>query len=162
MSSHRRTNRWTAPKIYFVSITGLTYLLIAIVLLMPASCRSTGDGATIDRHNPEAVVRAYFAAWNRNDISAQKSFMVSSYANANWYMEPVDTVTVVSVQLLDEKIARLWSEGDAKTTRVYLIVFDYKPRGRGLSMERGRYTWTYVLTWDAGRDSWLVSNYGAG
>lgn len=90
------------------------------------------------------------------------SAAVSSYANANWHSESVDRVTVVSLRLLDEKTARLWSAGDVNTTRVYLIVFDYNPGGRGLSMERGRYTWTYVLTWDAGRDSWLVSNYGTG
>ena len=145
-----------------MSISGLTFLLSAIVLLMPAGCRSTRESATIDRHNPEAVVRAYFDAWNRNDISAQKSFMVSTYANANWYTESADTVTVVSVQLLDEKTAGLWLAGDVNTIRMYLIVFDYNPHGRGLSMERGRYNWTYVLTWDAGRDSWLISNYGAG
>lgn len=76
--------------------------------------------------------------------------------------EPVDSVRVISCSLLDEKTSRASSPGSAETTRVYLVTFDYKPTGRGFSMAPGRYTWTYTLTWDATRESWLISNYGAG
>jgi hypothetical protein len=120
----------------------------------------TVTATTIDRSDPDATLRAYFAAWNRNDTTAQKSFMVAQYADLGWYPEPVESVTVISAQLLDEKSALLWSTGAADTTRVYRVVFDYNPRGGGFSMEHGRYTWTYVLTRDAKRGSWLISNYG--
>ncbi len=78
------------------------------------------------------------------------------------FPKPVDSLSVLSIRLLDQKTAGLWSSNSSDTTRVYLVVFDYQPEGRGFSMERGRYTWTYTLTWDAKRDSWLISNCGAG
>jgi hypothetical protein len=88
--------------------------------------------------------------------------MAAQHANAVWYPEPVESVKLVSTKLLDEKTARSWSTGSPDSTRVYLVVFDYNPRGRGFSMERGRYTWTYVLTWNPQSQSWLISDYGAG
>ena len=142
---------------YFAS-----FLLAAIVVFLSMTCRSVSGSAILNRREPGPVLRAYFAAWNRNDTAAQKSFMTAQYAHANWYPEPVESVTVVSTKLLDEKTARLWSTVTPESRRVYLVVFDYNPRGRGFSMERGRYTWTYVLTWNAQRRSWLISNYGAG
>jgi hypothetical protein len=142
---------------YFAS-----FVLVAIVVFWSMTYRSVSGSARLNRREPGAVLRAYFAAWNRNDTAAQKSFMAAQYASANWYPEPVESVRVVSAKLLDEKTARLWSTDAPKSRRVYLVVFDYNPRGRGFSMERGRYTWTYVLTWSAQRRSWLISNYGAG
>ena len=131
-------------------------------MFMPMTYRSVGGSTRLNRRDPGVVLRAYFAAWNRNDTAAQKSFMTAQYAHANWYPEPVESVTVVSTKLLDEKTARLWSTVTPESRRVYLVVFDYNPRGRGFSMERGRYTWTYVLTWNTQRRSWLISGYGAG
>jgi hypothetical protein len=142
---------------YFAS-----FLLAAVVVFLSMTYRSVTGSASLNRREPDAVLRAYFAAWNRNDTAAQKSFMTARYAGVNWYPEPVESVRVVSTKLLDEKTARLWSTAAPESRRVYLVVFDYNPRGRGFSMERGRYTWTYVLTWSAQRRSWLVSNYGAG
>ena len=140
-------------------ISFASFLLACVAMFAPATVSGSGR---VNRRDPGAVLRAYFAAWNRNDEAAQKSFMAAHYANANWYPEPVDSVRLVSNKLLEAKSARLWSTGAADSTRVYLVVFDYSPRGRGFSMERGRYTWTYVLTWDAQRRSWLISSYGAG
>ena len=142
---------------YFAS-----FLLAAIVVFMPMTYRSVGGSTRLNRRDPGVVLRAYFAAWNRNDTAAQKSFVAAQYASANWYAEPVESVRLVSTKLLDKKTARLWSTVAPDTTRVYLVVFDYNPRGRGFSMQRGRYTWTYVLTWNAQRRSWLISSYGAG
>ena len=137
-------------------------LLAAVALFMPTTHLSVSGSTRLNRRDAGAVLRAYFAAWNRNDTATQKSLMTAQYANASWYPEPVESVAVVSTKLLDEKTAHLWSTGASESTRVYLVVFDYNPRGRGFSMERGRYTWTYVLTFDAQRRSWLISNYGAG
>jgi hypothetical protein len=142
---------------YFTSI-----LIGAMVLFIPTTYRSVSGSTRLNRRDHGAVLRAYFAAWNRNDTAAQKSFMAAQYASANWYAEPVESIKLVSTKLLDEKTARLWSTVAPDSTRVYLVVFDYNPRGRGFSMERGRYTWTYVLSWNTQRRSWLISSYGAG
>jgi len=146
-----------------MTVTSFTSFVLAFVaLLVFPTCRSHNSLPLVDRRDSDAVLQAYFAAWNRNDTVSQKSFMTATYADADWYAEPADSVTVVSVKRLDEKTARLWSTGAPDVTHVYLVVFDYNPHGRGLSMERSRYIWTYTLTWDAARASWLISNYGAG
>ena len=137
------------------------WLLLLVSFLAPsAACTTTGGSAAVDRQKPEAVLRAYFNAWNRNDLLLQKSFMTTNYVGLA--REPVDSVRVLSIRLLDAKTSRLWSSGSPDATRAYIVVFDYKPTGRGFSMDGGRYTWTYTLTWDASRNSWLISNYGAG
>src|SRR5438105_2887369 len=128
--------------------TSLLLIVWAALFMLPRGCR-TSSSLTVDRRNPDSVLRAYFAAWSRNDTATEKSFMTSNYAKTTWYPEPVDSVTVPSIRLLDEKSARLWSSGSPDTARVYLVDFDYRPKGRGFSMERGRYRWTYTLTWDA-------------
>jgi hypothetical protein len=142
---------------YFTS-----FLLAAILVLAPLTHPSVSGSTRVNRSDPGVVLRAYFAAWNRNDVAAQKSFMTAQHANLDWYPEPVKSVRLVSTKLLDEKTARLWSTGSPDSTRVYLVVFDYNPRGRGFSIERGRHTWTYTLTWNPQRQSWLISDYGAG
>jgi hypothetical protein len=146
-----------------MTVTSFTSFVLAFVALSVfPTCRSNSGSPFVDRRDPDAVLQAYFAAWNRNDTVSQKSFMTVSYSDTDWDEQPVDSLTVVSAKLLDEKSARLWSTGPPDVTRVYLVVFDYNPRGHGFSMQRGRYTWTYTLTWDAARASWLISNYGAG
>ena len=146
-----------------MTVTSFTSFVLAFVALSVfPTCRSNNGSSFVDRRDSDAVLQAYFAAWNRNDTVSQKSFMTASYSDTDWYGEPVDSITVVSAKRLDEKSARLWSTGAPDVTRVYLVVFDYSPHGRGFSMEPGRYPWTYILTWDAARASWLISSYGAG
>src|SRR5947208_258144 len=137
------------------------FVLAFVASSVFSTCRSNNGSPSVDRRDSDAVLQAYFAAWNRNDSVSQKSFMLSSYTDTDLYPEPVDAITVVSAKQLDDKSARLWSTGAPDTTRVYLVVFDYNPHGHGFSMERGRYIWTYILTWDAARASWLISSYGA-
>ena len=156
------TPRWAARKTSMLIRCFTSLLLAAVAVCMPATHLSVGGSTRLNRRDAGAVLRAYFAAWNRNDTATQKSLMAAQYANADWYPEPVESVRLVSTKLLDEKTARLWSTGAAESTRVYQVVFDYHARGPGFSMARGRYTWTYVLTLDAQRRSWLISNYGAG
>ena len=68
--------------------------------------------------------------------------------------EPVDSIRILSL---------VPNESASTTTRVYSVSFEIKfTGGRSISMEDGRYYWTYTLNWDSRRDSWLVSNYGAG
>jgi hypothetical protein len=125
--------------------------LLVPLLVLSATCRTTNNFATVERHNPEEVLRAYFDAWAHNDTERQKSFMTKNYAGL--VREPVDSLRVVSVTPVDSASA---------TTRVYAVSFEIKFNGQGVSMDSGRYNWRYTLTWDATGDSWLISNYGAG
>ncbi len=126
-------------------------LLILAVALTIASCSPRGLPTGVDRSDPEAVLQAYFSAWARGDLTAQVSFMGPNYAGLD--AEPVDSLQLVTVQLLSAPSA---------SERTYRVVFDIKVKGAGLSMRSGRYDWTYYLTWDAARGSWLMTNYGAG
>jgi hypothetical protein len=127
-------------------------LLAGALLLMSSACQSMRSSPLVDRHHPEAVLRAYFAAWARNDTEAQASFMTTRYARLA--DEPVDSLRVLSVTP---------ASAESPTTRVYAVSFEIAfNRGSSLSMENGRYNWTYTLTWDASHDTWLIANYGAG
>jgi Domain of unknown function (DUF4829) len=78
--------------------------------------------------------------------------MTPQYANLT--SEPVESLRLLSLKP---------ASGDSLTTRVYAVVFEITFKGgRSISMENGRYSWTYTLTWDQSRDSWLIANYGAG
>jgi len=130
----------------------LVALVLECALLMTSACQSTRTSPAVDRHDLEAVLRAYFAAWARNDTDARTSFMIAT--RASWAREPVDSLRVLSVKPVD---------GASPTTRVYSVSFEVTfTGGRSVSMENGRYNWTYSLTWDATKDSWLIANYGAG
>src|SRR4030095_11749317 len=127
-------------------------LVLECALLMTPACQSTRSSPAVDRHDPEAVLRAYFAAWARNDTDAQTSFMIPS--RASWAHEPVDSLRVLSITPVD---------GASPTTRSYSVSFEVTFKGgRSVSMENGRYNWTYSLIRDATNDSWLIANYGAG
>jgi len=105
---------------------------------------------TFDRHNPESVLRGYFDAWGRNDWSAQKSFMDQKYAPMS--PEPVDSIHILQIKV----------SGSSATEQNYQVLFEIRVKGQGISMYSGKYQWDYYLTWDASRDSWLITNYGAG
>jgi Domain of unknown function (DUF4829) len=130
----------------------MAFLLAGALLLTSSACQSTRSSPAVDRHDPEAVLRAYFAAWARNDTEAQMSFMTGNYAGLAH--EPVNSLRVLSVTP---------APAESPGTRVYAVSFEVNFNGgRSVSMENGRYNWTYTLTWDARRDTWLIANYGAG
>jgi hypothetical protein len=133
--------------------TYLTALLLGCAALVTsAACQSTRSSPTVDRRDPDAVLNAYFAAWARNDTIAQTSFMTPNYAGLA--REPVESLRVLNITPAD---------GASATKRVYAVTFEVRFKGgRSVSMESGHYNWTYTLTWNATRDSWLVANYGAG
>ncbi len=124
-------------------------LLIVALALGLVSCSSAGPA--VDRHDPEAVLRAYFAAWQRGDWSAQASFMDDNYAGMD--PEPLESLYLVEIVPLP---------APSSNERLYRVVFDIRVKGQGVSMRSGRYDWSYYLAWDAGRGSWLITNYGAG
>ena len=127
-------------------------LLLCGSLLTYAACQSTHSSPAIDRRDPEAVLRAYFTAWANNDTATQTSLMTQNYSNLSY--EPVDSLRVLTIAP---------AERASPTKRVYAVSFEVTFKGgRSISMGNGRYNWTYTVTWDATRDSWLISNYGAG
>ncbi len=143
-------NRWSHGE----ALKLVRLLLVATALIL-ASCSPPGLPAGVDRRDPEAVLHAYFDAWARGDGAAQASLMDARMA-ANFAgvdPEPIDSIQVLNVQLASTPSA---------TERIYRVVFDIQVKGTGVSMRSGRYDWTYYLTWDAARGSWLISNYGAG
>ena len=106
---------------------------------------------TVDRQDPESVLRAYFDAWQRSDWSAQASLMDEKYAQMA--PEPVDLIRILEIQpVLSSSL----------TERTYRVIFEIQVKGQGVSMQSGQYGWSYYLTWDPKRSSWLITNYGAG
>jgi hypothetical protein len=129
----------------------------AIVLLGCGSAPTTSSGATsptpspsVDRTDPEAVLRAYFAAWQGGDWARQASFMDKRYANME--PEPLRSLRVVSLALRDK----------SSKVSVFDVVFEITVKGDGVSMQDGSYRWSYELTWNAQEKSWLITNYGFG
>src|SRR5947208_3571670 len=82
------------------------------------------------------------------DTSRQQTFMTANYAAL--VSEPVDSLQVLSINSKDPA---------SPTTRTFAVSFDIKARSPGSSVPSGRHEWTYTLTWDAKRASWLISNY---
>ncbi len=126
-------------------------LVLPIIALALGLASCSAARPPVDRHDPEAMLRLYFAAWQRGDWPAQASFMGDNYAGMN--PEPLQSLRVLEIVPLADA-----SSGE----RLYRVVFDIEVKGQGVSMRSGRYAWSYYLTWDAGRDSWLITNYGAG
>ena len=124
----------------------------SLAFLLSAGCTNTSKAiVTVDHHNPESVLQAYFDAWERSDWSDQASFMDEKYAQM--VPEPVDSISIIEIQPI---------ANSSLTERTYHVIFEIKVKGQGVSMQSGRYDWSYYLTWDAKRGSWLITNYGAG
>ena len=101
---------------------------------------------SFDSHEPEAVLRAYFDAWNRNDWDTM------TYLESQRVPEPVEFVHILEIQQISS----------SETECVYSVLFEIKVKGQGGSMHNGQYPWNYYLTWDENRDTWYISNYGFG
>jgi len=131
-------------------------MLLAIVPLMAvAGCANTGTSdapasPTVDRRDAESVLRAYFDAWARGDLSEQVSFMGPTYAGL--VAEPVNSLEVVKITLPTVK--------EPENVRRYYVTFDIEVPGQHQSMSSGRYMWEYELTWNGELNSWLITNYG--
>ena len=116
----------------------------------PTTAVSATPTVAVDRHDPESVLRAYFSAWQNGDWEGEASFMAEMYA----HMEPEP---VKSLRLVD--LRRV--EGSSSHC-LYAVTFDFVPKGDLISMEAGRHDWTYDLSWDEARQSWIITNYGEG
>src|SRR5262245_20644701 len=98
----------------------------------------------VDLHDPEAVLRAYFEAWDRQDWDAM------AYLERDRAPEPVEFVRILELKKISS----------SPTKYVYEVRFEIQVKGQGVSMHTGQYLWTYFLTWVPNRDMWYISNYG--
>jgi cytoskeletal protein RodZ len=115
-----------------------------------SSTMSSTASGRVDRHDPESVLRAYFAAWRNGHWEEEASYMAPMFAHM--VPEPVKTLDIVDLEQIDKST----SQCD------YSVSFEFVPAGDPVSMDAGHYDWTYELKWDAGRQSWIITNYGAG
>jgi cell division protein FtsX len=104
----------------------------------------------IDRHDPEAVLRACFSAWQKGKWEEEALYMSSTFSNM--VPEPAKSLQIVDLKRLERSSSHC----------LYSVSFDFAPFGDPVSMEAGRYNWTYELNWDSQRESWIITNYGEG
>ncbi|MHB1476324.1 MAG: hypothetical protein ACYCXD_01975 [Coriobacteriia bacterium] len=123
-------------------------LLVLVALVAVGGC--SARYADVDRGDPTEVLRSYFDAWERNDSSAKESFMAATYAGT--VPEPVKSIEIVDISQVERSSTRCLFE----------VSFDIVTKGEGVSMTTGRYDWIYELTWDADRQSWIITHYGFG
>ncbi len=102
---------------------------------------------TVDRTDPESVLRAYYAAWERGDWAAMSSFMDEKYGIMP---EPLESLRIVG-------LTQRWK---SQTRCVYDVGFEIRVGPDWESMSSGGYEWTYTLGWDAAGQSWLITDYG--
>jgi hypothetical protein len=138
-----------------ISSTAAAALLVALAAaaLLLSACGSESDSTqtATARNDPEAVLRAYFDAWRRNDWATLESLNLQHYPNTIY--APAASLRLLSVERVP---------GGSSSRVVYAVSFEFTPKGDVVSMADGRYDWTYELTWDAARHSWLISNHGGG
>ncbi len=136
---------------FLAVIVALTAITLAGCGDTPSSASATPTAsASVDRSDPEAVLRAYFAAWESGDWASQASFMDKKYADL--VPEPLESLRIVSLEMRT-KSSKLC---------IFDVVFEIAVEGDGVSMQDGSYQWSYELTWNAAQKSWLITNYGAG
>ena len=71
---------------------------------------------------------------------------------SNMAPEPVESLRIVDLRRAEVSPSHC----------LYYVTFDFVPKGEGVSMEAGRYDWSYDLNWDSQRQSWIITNYGEG
>ena len=140
-------------KIHLRAHTMVLSLLAGIVLLLLITGYSQTNQTAIsfDSTDPESVLRAYFKAWEKSDWALQTSLMDAKYAQMT--PEPVDSIRILEIKAIPSS---------SSSERTYQVVFEIRVKGKGVSMQTGKYNWTYYLSWDEKRNSWLITNYGAG
>jgi hypothetical protein len=101
-----------------------------------------------DRHDPEAVVRAWFDAWERTDGNMM-DLLNGTNTYGNYGFEPTDSITILEIQLL---------ESPSEAQRIYRVWFDvqYTDPNKG----SGKTQLKFYLTWDVNRDAWIITNHG--
>lgn len=109
----------------------------------------------VDPHDPESVIRAWFDAWKRGDGNAMAWVEGKNYANYA-FDGAIESIEIVEIKLISSP---------SQTERSFNVVFNIqfkKGQEEGHNLHNGKVGWTFALTWDPSRDSWLVTNHGYG
>ncbi len=104
----------------------------------------------INRHDPNAVLQAYFDAWEHNDWTTQASLLDKKYSHM--VPEPVKSLTLLETQIISNQLLE----------KVYVVTFEIQVKGQGVVLHSGQYKWTFYISWDVSRDEWVITNYGEG
>jgi hypothetical protein len=150
-ADHKSRRHQPAPRTFgFIRIVLL--LIAGLALLLNTGCAISGSSTiSVDISDPESVLEAYFKAWEQEAWSFQASLMDKKYSQM--VPEPVDFLHILDIQAVP---------GTSASECTYLVEFEIKVKGEGVSMKSGKYNWTYYLSWDEKRSRWLITNYGAG
>jgi hypothetical protein len=100
----------------------------------------------LDRRDPEAVLRAYFEAWDRNDWVIQNAL---TYGRPT-APEPVEWLDVLEIKHISS----------SPTECEFSVWFEIQVKGQGVSMHSAKYFWRYHLIWDPNHDSWYIVGWG--
>ena len=108
---------------------------------------------TIDRHDPESMIRAWFDALVRQDSIAMASVDGWRYSEKYGFTYPIESVRILKITLISDAVPN---------QRDYRVLFDVQiKKGQdGHDLPSGVYEWAFTVTWDANRDSWLVRYTG--
>jgi hypothetical protein len=101
-----------------------------------------------DRHDPEAVVRAWFEAWKRHDGN-MVDLLYGTNTYGNYGFEAVSSITILEIQLL---------ENPSEAQRIYRVW--YNVQYSDPNKEGGKTQIKFYLTWDVNRDAWIITNHG--
>mgnify|MGYP001224190156 CR=1 FL=1 len=115
--------------------------------LTPSSIPPT-QTPSYDRHDPEAVIRAWFDAWQRRD-GHMMDLLRGTDTNGHYAFEPTDSIKILEIKLES-------SPSEAK--RIYQVWYDIQYTNP--NMGSGKKQWRFYLTWDSNRDAWIITNYG--
>jgi hypothetical protein len=101
-----------------------------------------------DRHDPEAVVRAYFDAWEQEDGTLM-NLLLGRESYAGNAFESTKSIKILEIQLVSSP-----SQGRL----VYQVWYDvqYTDPNKGSDKTQMK----FYLTWDVNRDAWIISNHG--
>jgi hypothetical protein len=130
----------------------LSLILVLFGIKIKTDQANTIKRQAINRHDPAAVLQAYFDAWERNDWITEESLMATKYQGLDTVYTPVKSLKVIEIQ-------NTYSEPNLK---VYSVTYEIQIKGELVSITSGRQWMTVEISWDASRDEWVISNYGHG
>jgi hypothetical protein len=146
-----RADPMNCTKEIFHSHKLVATLIFFSLSLLFTHCVPNNTSITVDRNNPEIVLRSYFIAWEKGDWEGQRSMMDEKYIGMA--PEPAKKIDIISISPISSY---------SKEDRYYRVIFDIEVVGEGVSMHTGRYDWNYYLRWNKISKSWLIINYGVG
>jgi len=128
----------------------LVVVMLSLIFLLFAIKIRTDQTHAINRHDPAAMLQAYFDAWERNDWTTQASLLDKKYRNM--VPEPVESLNIIEIQTISSQ----------PIEKVYVVTFEIQVKEQGVVLHSGQYEWTFYIAWDSSRVEWVITNYGEG